>query len=227
MQRVALGRAIVRDTDIFLMDEPLSNLDAKLRTTMREELVQLHRKLNATTIFVTHDQTEAMTMGDKIVVLNEGKVQQVGSPSEIYHHPANLFVANFIGSPAMNLLTLEKQSHGYALMGRPVMTPAFTKRPDEIILGIRPEDCKVLEGDGIPLKITFIEDMGADQYIHGIVAGQKMVVRESPSTRYEIGQEIFITIPPDKISWFDKQTGERLKINEQGYNYEQLRVKHG
>lgn len=225
-QRVALGRAIVRDTDIFLMDEPLSNLDAKLRTTMREELVQLHRDLSATTIFVTHDQTEAMTMADKIVVINEGKVQQIGTPAEIYNYPANLFVAGFIGSPAMNLLPLQENRSGFAFAGQMIQTPGFTTQPDGLILGIRPEDCKI-SGKGYPVKITFIEDLGADQYIHGISGGRKVVIRESPDKRFRIGQHTFFTMNPEKISWFDKKTGKRLEPADEPFTGDELRVYHG
>ena len=189
MQRVALGRAIVRDTDIFLMDEPLSNLDAKLRTTMREELVQLHRKLEATTIFVTHDQTEAMTMGDKIVILEGGKVQQIGKPTEIYNHPANLFVASFIGSPAMNLLSVKKSNGGYEFSGQPVNIPEFIEEPNELVMGIRPEDCKLSATEGFPMEITYIEELGSDQFVHGIVEGQKVIIRELPDKELHIGEK--------------------------------------
>ncbi|MGG0719361.1 sn-glycerol-3-phosphate ABC transporter ATP-binding protein UgpC [Robertmurraya massiliosenegalensis] len=227
MQRVALGRALVRDTDIFLMDEPLSNLDAKLRTTMREELVQLHRKLGATTIFVTHDQTEAMTMGDKIVILNNGKVQQIGKPTEIYHYPANLFVASFIGSPAMNLLSVKKETDRFVFASYPLETPDFTKEPQDLILGIRPEDCHISTIEGYPLEITFIEEMGSDQFIHGIADGQKVIIRELPDKKFQIGEHIFFTVNPEKISWFDKATGERLRLKLEKNRSKQLRANYG
>lgn len=227
MQRVALGRALVRDTDIFLMDEPLSNLDAKLRSIMREELVQLHRKLGATTIFVTHDQTEEMTMGDKIVILNNGKVQQIGKPTEIYHYPKNLFVASFIGAPAMNLLALKKESTHFVFASDIVETPDFTKELDELILGIRPEDCHISTIEGYPFEITFIEEMGSDQFIHGISAGQKVIIREVPDKKFQIGEQVFFAINPRKISWFDKETGERLRLKMEKNQSEQLRVNHG
>lgn len=211
MQRVALGRAIVRDTDIFLMDEPLSNLDAKLRTTMREELVQLHKKLGATTIFVTHDQTEAMTMGDKIVILEGGKVQQIGKPTEIYSHPANLFVAGFIGSPPMNLLAVKKDGGQYVIAGQTIHIPEWLNEPSELIMGIRPEDCKISLTEGYPMEVTFVEELGSDQFIHGIVEGKKVIIRELPDKEFHIGQRIYFTINPSKISWFDKGTGERMR----------------
>lgn len=213
MQRVALGRAIVRDTDIFLMDEPLSNLDAKLRTTMREEIVLLHRELGATTIFVTHDQTEAMTMGDKIVILDGGKIQQVGSPMEIYNYPANMFVASFIGSPAMNLLSIEQENAGHSLAKQLVASSASVLGQEgDLMLGIRPEDCRINSDDGCPMEITFIEELGADQFVHGMVAGQKVIVRELPEKRYAIGQKVHLKINPSKISWFNKTSGERVRL---------------
>ena len=215
MQRVALGRAIVRDTDIFLMDEPLSNLDAQLRTTMREELVQLHRKLSATTIFVTHDQTEAMTMGDKIVVMESGKIQQIGKPTEIYNHPANLFVAGFIGSPAMNLLSIKKEKVQYLLAGQTLNIPEFMREPKELIMGIRPEDCKISLTSGYPMEITFVEELGSDQFVHGIVEGQKVIIRELPDKEFHIGQNVFFIINQSKTSWFDKDTGERMRLNNE------------
>jgi len=215
MQRVALGRAIVRDTDIFLMDEPLSNLDAKLRTTMREELVQLHRKLSATTIFVTHDQTEAMTMGDKIVILDKGKIQQIGKPTEIYNNPANLFVAGFIGSPAMNLISITKEENHFMFARQVVHPPEFTYEPKELILGIRPEDCEISVTEGHALKITFIEELGSDQFVHGIVDNQKVIVRELPDKKFHIGQKVYLTINQSKVSWFDKETGERLRLKNE------------
>lgn len=212
MQRVALGRAMVRDTDIFLMDEPLSNLDAKLRTTMREELVQLHRNLSATTIFVTHDQMEAMTMGDKIVILDSGKIQQVGSPDEIYNKPANLFVAGFIGSTKMNLLELKKNNQEVTFANLPVSLPTFEKKAEAYVLGIRAEDCKISLSEGFPMEITFIEGIGSDQYIHGMSDGTKIIVREQPDKEFEIGQNVYVTFNPSKINWFDKQTGKRLRV---------------
>ena len=215
MQRVALGRAIVRDTDIFLMDEPLSNLDAKLRTTMREELVQLHRKLGATTIFVTHDQTEAMTMGDKIVILDGGKIQQIGKATEIYNNPANLFVAGFIGSPAMNLLSLKKDKNHYSFAGQTIKIPEFNKEPKELIMGIRSEDCKISSASGYPMEITFIEELGSDQFVHGIVEGQKVIIRELPDRAFQIGQKISFMINPSKVCWFDKDTGERMRLKHE------------
>lgn len=211
MQRVALGRAMVRDTDIFLMDEPLSNLDAKLRTTMREELVQLHRNLSATTIFVTHDQMEAMTMGDKIVILDAGKIQQVGSPDDIYHQPENLFVAEFIGAKKMNLLELTKDERGVTYSNQVIKLPVFEADKEVDILGVRAEDCRLSLTKGYPFEITFIEKLGSDQYIHGISDGEKVIVREKPEKTFEVGQQIYFTINEEKIHWFNRETGEKVR----------------
>lgn len=214
MQRVALGRALVRETNLFLMDEPLSNLDAKLRTTMREELVQFHRRLDATTIYVTHDQTEAMTMGDKIVIMNQGEVQQIGSPNDIYKYPANLFVANFIGSPAMNLLPLTKQDNQYFLDSLSIDLPNEISDETDVILGIRSEDVSVVKTNGIKMIIDYIEDVGSDQFLHGQLNGVKMIVRQTPEYKYSINQEIQIEFRAEKISWFDAKSGKRLAVEE-------------
>lgn len=214
MQRVALGRALVRETNLFLMDEPLSNLDAKLRTTMREELVQFHRRLNATTIYVTHDQTEAMTMGDKIVIMNQGEIQQIGSPSDIYKHPANLFVANFIGSPAMNLLPLKREDARYFLEDLAIDIPAQIATGTEITLGIRSEDINVVTSSGVAMTINYIEDIGSDQFLHGELNGVKVIVRQSPERLYTVGQEVMLEFKGNKISWFNRETGKRWAIED-------------
>jgi ABC-type sugar transport system ATPase subunit len=214
MQRVALGRALVRETNLFLMDEPLSNLDAKLRTTMREEIVQFHRRLNATTIYVTHDQTEAMTMGDKIVIMNQGEIQQIGSPSTIYKEPANLFVANFIGSPSMNILPLRRSEGSYFLEDYMVELPKGIAQNHDIVLGIRSEDVEVVKDKGIRLKIDYIEDVGSDQFLHGQLNGVKMIVRQAPEISYEVSQEISLAFKKGKISWFDTVTGNRLVVEQ-------------
>lgn len=214
MQRVALGRALVRETNLFLMDEPLSNLDAKLRTTMREELVQFHRRLDATTIYVTHDQTEAMTMGDKIVIMNQGEIQQIGTPNDIYKYPANLFVANFIGSPAMNLLPLTKQDNQYFLESLSVDLPNDILDETDVILGIRSEDVSVVKTNGIKMIVDYIEDVGSDQFLHGQLNGVKMIVRQTPEYKYSINQEIQIEFRAEKISWFDAKSGKRLAVEE-------------
>lgn len=209
-QRVALGRAIVRDSKIYLMDEPLSNLDAKLRAVMREEIVTLHKRMNATTIYVTHDQTEAMTMADRIIVLNHGDIQQIGSPKEIYERPANMFVASFIGLPPMNLIPLVNKNNGQYLENVEMeISPVYNA--DEIVLGIRPEDTFVDTQSPLKMEITYIEDMGSDRFLHGILNGAKFTLRDSSKNSYEVGQAVGIGINREQVSLFDKQTTSRLE----------------
>ncbi|HBQ20548.1 MAG: glycerol-3-phosphate ABC transporter ATP-binding protein [Deltaproteobacteria bacterium GWA2_38_16] len=185
-QRVALGRAIIRNPKVFLMDEPLSNLDAKLRVAMRAELMSLQRKLKTTTIYVTHDQVEAMTMGDRIVVLNEGKIQQVGTPHEIYHEPANRFVAGFMGSPPMNFL-----------------------ERGAITLGVRPEDIYFSRPEGenwqVPATFQMIEPLGAEYLFHVVVDGTKWIIRSSQAQSFTVGQQVTLYIPLSKIYFFDEE----------------------
>lgn len=206
-QRVALGRAIVRDTAIFLMDEPLSNLDAKLRNQMRAEILQLHQELGATTIYVTHDQTEAMTMATRIVVLKDGIIQQIGTPSEIYQEPSNVFVATFMGSPPMNLL------HG--LWGETGIRIEHTLHCDfrkntneqEVLVGIRPEHWKIVdEGEGVPFQIQLMELLGADVYLHGEFQNKKIVMRQSAKQTFEVGDVLYISVEPAELHLFDPNT---------------------
>jgi multiple sugar transport system ATP-binding protein len=168
-QRVAMGRAIVRRPQAFLMDEPLSNLDAKLRVQTRTQIAQLQRRLGVTTVYVTHDQTEAMTMGDRVAVLEDGLLVQVGRPRELYDRPRNLFVAGFIGSPAMNLFTLPVVDGGVRLGEQVVPVARETLgRTDaaEVVLGVRPEDLEV-GAVGLPLEVDVVEELGADAYVYG------------------------------------------------------------
>jgi len=212
-QRVALGRAIVRDTNIFLMDEPLSNLDAKLRVQMREEITQLHKQLGTTTIYVTHDQTEAMTMATRIVVLKDGNIQQVGKPEEIYYHPKNMFVASFIGTPPMNFLKGKLKENRLELEGR-LSLGNLTRDVDfegDVIIGIRPENFVVVNNEnGLPMKVEFIEMMGADLHVHGFVANTKVVVRLNSDVQVKEGDNIFITFPMEKIHLFNPETEESI-----------------
>ncbi|RZL88866.1 MAG: ATP-binding cassette domain-containing protein, partial [Variovorax sp.] len=163
-QRVAMGRAIVRDPQVFLFDEPLSNLDAKLRIVMRGEIKALHQKLKTTTVYVTHDQVEAMTMADRIVVLNAGRVEQVGAPLELFDRPANLFVAGFIGSPAMNFIPGRCTSEGFATAdGLLLPMPAATRAGREAICGVRPEHLEpCAAGEGIPAQVLLVEPLGSE-----------------------------------------------------------------
>jgi multiple sugar transport system ATP-binding protein len=210
-QRVAMGRAIVRDPQVFLFDEPLSNLDAKLRVQMRTEIKELHQRLKTTTVYVTHDQIEAMTMADKIVVMHDGIVEQIGAPLELYDRPTNLFVAQFIGSPAMNVLEGRLESSGFA-MGDLILpvgnAPAATAgRP--AYYGIRPEHFR-LSGDGMPMEVVVTEPTGSETLVIARAGGREFscVFRE----RISAGPGEMIRVAPDPalVHLFDRETGRRL-----------------
>ena len=218
-QRVAMGRCIVRDPQVFLFDEPLSNLDAKLRVAMRTELKELHQRLKTTSIYVTHDQIEAMTMGDQIVVMRDGIIEQKGQPLDLYDRPANLFVAGFIGSPAMNFLrgTL-KRANGAAVVeldgGVRVPAPGNTAGADgqKVILGTRPEDlCMGTGTEGLPATVVVVEPTGADTQVYSKIGGAEVtaVFRE----RHEFRPGDAIRLVPDhgKTQLFDAETGRSLR----------------
>ncbi|WP_408633507.1 ABC transporter ATP-binding protein [Pontibacillus litoralis] len=212
-QRVALGRAIVRNANIFLMDEPLSNLDAKLRTHMREEIMQLHRRLKATTIYVTHDQTEAMTMASKIVILKDGYIQQIGTPKEVYNQPKNIFVAGFIGAPTINFLPGKLSNEEIKLLDGTVVggvqQPLFHE--GDVIIGVRPENMSLTsEQKGIPMSVRFTEMMGADMFVHGEVQGEKWKIRVNPDEDICVGETIYIQLDANKLHVFDPHTEESL-----------------
>jgi multiple sugar transport system ATP-binding protein len=214
-QRVAMGRAIVRDPEVFLFDEPLSNLDAKLRVAMRAEIKELHQRLETTTIYVTHDQIEAMTMADKIVVMNEGLVEQIGDPLELYDSPDNLFVAGFIGSPAMNMLPGQIQANGSAAFvtdaGRrlpisQVGPSAFGKR---VICGLRPEHLTLSE-DGLPAEVVVVEPTGSEVQVNARIDGQDIVAVFRERHLFKPGERIALAPQPGAIHLFDADTGRRL-----------------
>ena len=227
-QRVALGRAIVRKPDVFLFDEPLSNLDAKLRVQMRTELIKLHNRLQSTSVYVTHDQVEAMTMGDRIVVMNNGLIQQVGSPLELYNKPANLFVAGFIGSPAMNFIPcriVEENSMVYVDAGGfkvPLMNSmaAAVKSCEfrEFIFGIRPEDIcrKGFEeessghGETIQARINVIETLGKETHLDLSAGENLMTAIVSPYTPVSLEEEIELVLNMDKAHLFKEEDGEAI-----------------
>lgn len=211
-QRVALGRAIVRNTDIFLMDEPLSNLDAKLRIQMREEIINLHNELETTTVYVTHDQTEAMTMASRIVVLKDGEIQQVGTPDEIYMYPANMFVASFIGSPTINFLTVKSSKNELTIDDQKILDLSVKEElVDELVIGIRPEDIELTDDpSAIKLNIHRIEMQGADKYIYGeIYGGQKLTVRVHNEVNISKHSSM-IKFSPHKVHLFDRKTEESI-----------------
>lgn len=220
-QRVAMGRAIVREPKVFLFDEPLSNLDAKLRVQMRLEIQKLHQRLHTTSLYVTHDQVEAMTLANRMVVMNQGIAEQIGTPHEVFERPASIFVASFIGSPPMNLLPVRVDhqgqvwdSLGQALHFQAEDVPSYTYGR-ELFLGIRPEHIK-LHGSGICLQVEMIEILGSEQLIHGLHKDHGMVVRcpvkATASYPIQLGETIQIGRDPDHpLHWFDKNTGQRVE----------------
>ena len=213
-QRVAMGRAIVRKPAVFLFDEPLSNLDAKLRVSMRGEIRRLQRRVNTTSIYVTHDQLEAMTLADRLVVLNRGEIEQVGAPLEIYHKPASTFVASFIGSPAMNLCdgTLHQSQ---LMLGEDVLQ--FNSAPPlqgEVTVGIRAEDLSLVKSDetGLQFRTDYVEELGAQRLVHGFASNQKLVAALPPEA--EIRDEMRLAVSVEKLHFFDKQTGKRIEASQ-------------
>jgi multiple sugar transport system ATP-binding protein len=207
-QRVAMGRALVRKPQVFLFDEPLSNLDAKLRVAMRTEIKALHQRLRTTSVYVTHDQIEAMTMADRIVVMNAGKVEQIGSPLELYDNPVNLFVAGFIGSPAMNFLPGRVNGSGVAV-GNGIDIPVNSRFDSnrEVIVGVRPEHLAVAD-DGVLAEVVVVEPTGADTQIFCKLAGRDVtaVVRE----RHEFRPGEPVRLKPRLTYVFDPSSGARL-----------------
>ena len=214
-QRVAMGRAIVRQPQVFLMDEPLSNLDAKLRVQTRTQIASLQRRLGVTTVYVTHDQTEALTMGDRIVVLKDGLLQQVGTPSELYETPQNVFVAGFIGSPAMNLFPSKLSAEGVKFGSLTLPVGAVGATSSDVTVGIRPEDLVVATGGeaGLEIEIDLVEELGADGYLYGHVVGgegAQIVARVDGRNHPNAGERVTLTPNPAHLHVFDAATGERL-----------------
>jgi multiple sugar transport system ATP-binding protein len=224
-QRVAMGRAIVRSPQVFCMDEPLSNLDAKLRVSTRTQIAALQQRLGVTTVYVTHDQVEAMTMGDRVAVMKDGVLQQVDTPLHLYDHPVNLFVAGFIGSPAMNLLEGKFNDAGADISGHTLAVPVDavekSQHSGSITVGVRPEAFKVSDGnEGVPVKVTVVEELGADAYLFGIVddggtvdaitAGTNVVVRVEARRKFDKGATVHVTADPKSVHVFATETGERI-----------------
>ena len=220
-QRVAMGRAIVREPAAFLMDEPLSNLDAKLRVEMRGEIIRVQRRIAAPTLYVTHDQTEAMTMGDRVAILRDGVLQQLGTPDEIYDNPVNVFVASFIGSPSMNLIEVRMDGTvvifartrlelpASAVSARPGLA-AYTGR--SIVLGIRPEDFRA-EGDGaVELKVNRVESLGSElmAYLDAGEAGVEITARLERGAQVEEGAPARLSVDLDRLYFFDPESGEAI-----------------
>jgi multiple sugar transport system ATP-binding protein len=221
-QRVALGRAIVREPQVFLMDEPLSNLDAKLRVQTRAEILRLHQRLGATMLYVTHDQVEAMTMGDRIAVMRDGLLLQSGTPQELYLHPANLFVAGFIGSPAMNFATarvkgsdLELGAATLSLSGAPAQAAARRPAGSELLMGFRPEHLEIANGstEGVirmSAKVDVVEFLGDEELVHAQVEGVEIVAMLSSDHPVRAGAQVDLALPMDKLHLFDPESENTL-----------------
>jgi multiple sugar transport system ATP-binding protein len=219
-QRVAMGRAIVRRPKAFLMDEPLSNLDAKLRVQTRVQIAELQRRLETTTVYVTHDQGEAMTLGDRVAVLKDGTLQQYGPPRELYDSPTNAFVAGFIGLPQMNLIRLPLNEGAVNLGGQTIKLPrelaevAGERGAREIIVGIRPEHVAVADGsgDGVPGEVVLVESLGADSYVHVTLEGTEsgFVARTEGYDSRRPGTNVRLRIDPERMFAFDPDSEERL-----------------
>jgi len=230
-QRVAMGRALVREPEAFLMDEPLSNLDAKLRVQMRAELKRIHQRLGITTIYVTHDQVEAMTLGDRIVVMSNGKVQQIGRPQEVYSSPTNLFVAGFIGSPPMNLLR-GHVADGHVHAGE-LSLPTSAATPADVAVGVRPEDLSIVGPDGpaLDLEVDVVEPLGNQVVVHGTVSGSvvetgaeeendvpmhlegsraPLTAVFDPADEPRPGDRIRLGLAPERAYLFDLRTGDAI-----------------
>lgn len=216
-QRVAMGRAMIREPKVFLYDEPLSNLDAKLRVAMRIEIRRLQRKLGTTTLFVTHDQVEAMTLADRIVVMNKGTIEQVGTPLEIYNNPASTYVAGFIGAPGLNLLKAEVVAQGSRLILSDGTALAYDRKlwpivsPGPVVVGFRAEAGK-LNGaaTGVPITIQFSEELGASRLVHADLGGESIILATDHTAKLEGGNSCWLTIDPAQLHLFDEQTGKRM-----------------
>ncbi|MCZ6625928.1 MAG: sn-glycerol-3-phosphate ABC transporter ATP-binding protein UgpC [Deltaproteobacteria bacterium] len=213
-QRVALGRAIVRQPKIFLFDEPLSNLDASLRGSMRVELARLHQRLRATILYVTHDQAEAMTLGDKIIVLNQGRIQQIAPPSTIYHKPVNTFVARFVGSPPMNLIEGILEDRGLLKIGsrsinfsKQIQEDNRPSKGEPLTLGIRPEDLLLTDPEKSLISgvVELVEDLGSDQFLHLRSENIRLIARIPTDVLVQSGEEVHLTAKPERLHLFYRE----------------------
>ena len=211
-QRVAMGRAIVRQPQVFLFDEPLSNLDAKLRAQTRLEIQKLHGELGVTSLFVTHDQVEAMTLAQRMIVMNAGRIEQIGTPEQVYATPASTFVAGFIGSPPMNLIKGQADGLRFTCDGGDVLTlPAPAPRPGPLLMGVRPEHADLDAGGNWPLKVELMEMLGAERLIHGHLGGVLFTLRiDTTQVPPRSGDIVNLHVPPEHLHWFDSSTGQRV-----------------
>ena len=213
-QRVAMGRAIVRQPQVFLFDEPLSNLDAKLRAQTRLEIQKLHAELGVTSLFVTHDQVEAMTLGQRLLVMNGGRIEQIGTPEQVYGTPASIFVAGFIGSPPMNLMTGQADGSRFVVGGATLPLPAAAPRSGTLILGVRPEHVAIAtQGSQAEwtMKVDVLEMLGAERLVYGRLGDALFTLRiDGMDTPPKPGQEVRLHVPPERMHWFDAASGKRL-----------------
>ena len=212
-QRVAMGRAIVRQPQVFLFDEPLSNLDAKLRAQTRLEIQKLHNELHVTSLFVTHDQVEAMTLAERMIVMNAGRMEQIGTPDEVYHRPATTFVAGFIGSPPMNLLRGSVDGARLTSAGQTLLLPAAAPRSGEVILGVRPEHTGLSQtgATGWEMRVEALEMLGAERLVYGRVGETLFTVRlDATLPPPKAGDLVTLTTTPEHLHWFDAATTKRV-----------------
>jgi sn-glycerol 3-phosphate transport system ATP-binding protein len=210
-QRVAMGRAIVREPQVFLFDEPLSNLDAKLRAQTRLEIQKLHRELGVTSLFVTHDQVEAMTLAQRMIVMNAGRIEQIGTPDEVYHRPASTFVAGFIGAPPMNLIEGQAEGTRFVVGGTALALPAAAPRDGPLLLGLRPEHAEIIPEGGWPMQIELVEMLGAERLLYGRLADAAFTLRiDATLPSPHAGDRVRVTASPEHLHWFDIRTGARV-----------------
>jgi len=217
-QRVAMARAIIRQPRVFLFDEPLSNLDAKLRVAMRSEIRKLHKQFGVTSIFVTHDQTEAMTLADKLIIMNAGVIEQVGRPVDVYNHPASRFVADFIGSPAMNLLEGEFDAEGHFVFGQggrmQVAQLNGMRKPGlKVVVGVRPESVRRTHANtagAIPATVDFVEELGANRLIHAEIHGSRIVALDTSIGDLPTGTPVHLALADNALHVFSMEDGKRI-----------------
>ena len=212
-QRVAMGRAIVRQPAVFLFDEPLSNLDAKLRAQTRLEIQKLHHELGVTSLFVTHDQVEAMTLAQRMIVMNGGRIEQIGTPEQVYGTPASTFVAGFIGSPPMNLMNGQAEDSRFTIGGLTLALPRATPQPGALTLGVRPEHASFGEATSTswPLKVAMLEMLGAERLVYGHLGDAMFTLRiDGTLVPPKPGDTLHLHVEPRHVHWFDAQTGKRV-----------------
>ena len=212
-QRVAMGRAIVRQPAVFLFDEPLSNLDAKLRAQTRLEIQKLHRELGVTSLFVTHDQVEAMTLAQRMIVMNAGRMEQIGTPEAVYQRPATTFVAGFIGSPPMNLLRGHADGSRFSVAGHHLNLPAAAPRAGDLILGLRPEHAELRAAgpQGWPLQVEMVEMLGAERLVYARLGESLFTVRvDATLAPPSVGETLSVLMKPEHLHWFDPATQQRV-----------------